>query len=60
MPPLSKALSSRNVPDALCVPFPEGHGHASPQSLIDLVDGYECSRGEARGEVWREYTYATK
>ncbi len=29
----------RDVPDALSIPFPEGHGNASPQGLVDLVRG---------------------
>jgi len=49
MPPLSEALGSEDGPDALGVPFPERHGHASPQRLVDLVRGDECARGEASG-----------
>ena len=44
----------RDVPDALGVPFPERHGHTSPQGLVDLVRGDERARGESGGEVWRE------
>ena len=44
----------RDVPDTLCVPFPEGHRYASPKGLVDLVRGDKRARGEAGGEVWRE------
>ena len=54
MPHLSEALSSEMFPDALGVPFPERHGHASPQSLVNLVRGDESARGKAGGEVRRE------
>ena len=51
---LVRGSQLRDVPDALSVPFPERHGHASPQGLVDLVRGDERARGEAGGEVWRE------
>jgi len=54
MPPLSEALSSEMFLIALCIPFPEGHSHASPQGLVDLVRGDEACQGETGCEVRRE------